>query len=75
MDADEDLYALIFGESIFNDAIAVVMYHTVKLLGEAKKEPGESNWNEIGKAIGNFFTIFIGSIFIGLATALIAAFV
>ena len=26
MDADEDLYAAVFGESIFNDAIGIVMY-------------------------------------------------
>ena len=29
MDADLTLYTLIFGESIFNDAIAIVMYDTV----------------------------------------------
>lgn len=26
MDADENLYSLVFGESIFNDAVAIVMY-------------------------------------------------
>jgi len=30
MDADKDLFALVFGESIFNDAISIVMYNTVK---------------------------------------------
>ena len=29
MDADVNLYAMIFGESIFNDAIAIVMFDTV----------------------------------------------
>jgi NhaP-type Na+/H+ or K+/H+ antiporter len=26
MDADENLYSIIFGESIFNDAIGIVMF-------------------------------------------------
>lgn len=29
MNADDTLYSLIFGESIFNDALALVMYKTV----------------------------------------------
>ena len=33
MDADENLYAIVFGESIFNDAISIVMYNTVEKLG------------------------------------------
>lgn len=33
MDADANLYAIVFGESIFNDAIGIVMYETVKTLG------------------------------------------
>ena len=33
MDADVNLYAIIFGESIFNDAIGIVMYETVLKMG------------------------------------------
>jgi len=33
MDADVTLHALIFGESIFNDAISIVLYDTVKEIG------------------------------------------
>jgi NhaP-type Na+/H+ or K+/H+ antiporter len=35
MNADADLYAIIFGESIFNDAVAIVMYQTVMLSGNS----------------------------------------
>lgn len=34
MDADENLYSIVFGESIFNDAISIVMYNTVAKLGQ-----------------------------------------
>jgi sodium/hydrogen exchanger 8 len=36
MDADENLYAIVFGESIFNDAISIVMYKTVINMGESE---------------------------------------
>jgi len=77
MDADEDLNALVFGESIFNDAIAVVMYNTFRILGKHKGESEEAH--EAGaqslEAAGSFFTIFIGSIAIGVTTAMMAAFI
>ena len=39
MDADANLYSIVFGESIFNDAISIVMYETVKNLGlESEKD-------------------------------------
>jgi NhaP-type Na+/H+ or K+/H+ antiporter len=34
MDADENLYSIVFGESIFNDAISIVMYNTIAKLGQ-----------------------------------------
>jgi len=33
MDANENLYAIVFGESIFNDAIGIVMFETVMGFG------------------------------------------
>ena len=35
MNADKTLYSLIFGESIFNDAVAIVMYKTVSESAES----------------------------------------
>lgn len=29
MNADQNLYSIVFGESIFNDAITIVMYRTI----------------------------------------------
>ena len=37
MDADVNLYAMVFGESIFNDAISIVMYQTVMQTGMVDK--------------------------------------
>ena len=45
MDADVNLYSIVFGESIFNDAIGIVMYETVKDLGtDEDKSLGEEVW-------------------------------
>ena len=42
LDADSNLYAIVFGESIFNDAIGIVMYETVKNFGaNPEMTPGE----------------------------------
>jgi sodium/hydrogen exchanger 8 len=71
MDADENLFAIVFGESIFNDAIALVMFDTVMLVGEDGKPPGQ----ELIDAIGSFCLIFVGSLVIGTVSALLIAFV
>ena len=71
MDADENLYAIVFGESIFNDAISIVMYKTVISMGESDN----SILSQIGSAAGKFLVIFIGSILVGAMTALIVAFI
>ena len=71
MDADENLYALVFGESIFNDAVAIVMYRTVLTAGLDGDGPAE----EIGIAFGKFCMIFVGSLAIGAVSALLIAFI
>ena len=71
MDADENLFAIVFGESIFNDAIALVMFDTVMMLGGNGNTAGQ----EILDAVGSFFLIFTGSLIIGAVSALLIAFV
>ena len=71
MDANENLYSIVFGESNFNDAIGIVMFETIMSLGQEDKTPAE----EVFGAAGKFVIIFLGSIVIGAMTALIVAFI
>jgi NhaP-type Na+/H+ or K+/H+ antiporter len=66
MDADVNMYAIIFGESIFNDAIGIVMYETVIKMGKDNKNIQQ----EILASVGEFCTIFTCSILIGAFSAL-----
>ena len=70
MDADVNLYAIVFGESIFNDAIGIVMYETVLKMGDGDKSMAE----EISAAAGTFCAIFIGSLILGTVFALLTAY-
>jgi NhaP-type Na+/H+ or K+/H+ antiporter len=71
MDADHDLYAIIFGESIFNDAIAIVMFNIVMGADGSAETLGQ----EFAKGLLSFVVIFSGSIFIGGVFALLIAFI
>lgn len=70
MDADPNLYAIVFGESIFNDAIGIVMYETVRDLGD----PDKSMSSQVFEAIGRFCWVFFGSLLIGMVSALFIAY-
>lgn len=65
---DVDLFSMVFGESVLNDAVAIVLYRT--LMG-FKTAPfsGES----VLQAIILFCTIFIGSFLIGMVLALMSS--
>lgn len=69
MDADVNLYAIVFGESIFNDAIGIVMYETVLKMGLQERTITE----ELLFAAAEFFIIFLGSIVIGAVAALLTS--
>lgn len=72
MDADVNLYSIVFGESIFNDAIGIVMYETVRDLGTDKDSTIAT---ELFAALGQFILIFVGSLVIGMVSALLVAFI
>ncbi len=80
--ADPLLYSLIFGESVLNDAIAIVLYQAfepfVEALDLAQRTGGEIaefGIQSLFKAIGNFFLVSLGSILVGVGVALLCSFI
>jgi sodium/hydrogen exchanger 8 len=70
MQTDKTLYNLIFGESIFNDAVTIVLYHTI-----IRIKDHDASAEMIFLSIGFFFLIFIGSFVIGVGTALLVSYI
>ncbi len=65
--APQRLTVLVEGESLFNDATAIVLFHI--LLGFALS--GTAQWSDIPLAVVEFIWVFFGGIFIGLLIGLI----
>mmetsp|Transcript_11750 Transcript_11750/g.35822 ORF Transcript_11750/g.35822 Transcript_11750/m.35822 type:complete len:583 (+) Transcript_11750:234-1982(+) len=65
---NRQLHYLVFGESVVNDAVAIVLYHTfAQMIGQNRPV-----WYV---PIVNFIYIFAGSVMIGAATSLVTAIV
>lgn len=74
---DPKLYTVIFGESILNDAIAIVLFETAQNYKSAD-EAGKLTILSLFESIGLFLLVFFGSLaiglIIGLATSLLLKF-
>lgn len=72
---DPKLYTIIFGESILNDAIAIVIFETAQQYRSDGPKGGSLSIVSLFEAVGLFFLIFFGSLLIGvmvgIATALL----
>eukprot|EP00794_Sanderia_malayensis_P011062 gene11062-12230_t len=62
---DVDLYALVFGESVMNDAVAIVLYRSIESYTASGFAAGP-----FFSAIGQFIGVFGGSFLIGTVTGL-----
>ncbi|GAB6020773.1 Sodium/hydrogen exchanger 1 [Chamberlinius hualienensis] len=72
LDVDPILYMLVFGESVLNDAVSIVLTNTaieVNSPGMTDMTPTQSVFHGIGR----FFLMFFASAGIGVASALISA--
>lgn len=63
--ANEDLFALVFGESCLNDAVGIVLYRTLSMLLHRRVTAGS-----IFIGLGSFVGVFLGSVLIGACMCL-----
>lgn len=72
LDVDPTLNMLVFGESILNDAVSIVMTNTILEMG-SEQYADSSSFEIFFSAVGNFLVMFSASAAIGIAFALISA--
>ncbi|KAE8604272.1 hypothetical protein XENTR_v10014649 [Xenopus tropicalis] len=69
---DTDLYTLLFGESVLNDAVAIVLTYSISIYSP-KENPNIFDAAAFFQCVGNFLGIFAGSFAMGSAFAVVTA--
>eukprot|EP01041_Mallomonas_annulata_P001504 gene1504-2899_t len=67
LNCDPLLYNLVFGESVLNDAVAIVLFNTFRKFYDSGKT---FTIDTLGSVMISFSLISLGSIFVGITTAL-----
>uniref|UniRef100_A0A8C9ZT95 Sodium/hydrogen exchanger n=1 Tax=Sander lucioperca TaxID=283035 RepID=A0A8C9ZT95_SANLU len=69
--ADGDLYALLFGESVMNDAVAIVLSSSIVAYQPSGANTHMFDASAFFKSVGVFLGIFSGSFVMGAATGVV----
>ncbi|KAF1519227.1 Sodium/hydrogen exchanger 9, partial [Eudyptes sclateri] len=69
---DTDLYTLLFGESVLNDAVAIVLTYSISIYSP-KENPNAFDAAALFQSVGNFLGIFAGSFAMGSSYAVVTA--
>ncbi|KAM3842994.1 sodium/hydrogen exchanger 6-like [Diretmus argenteus] len=72
---DVDLYALLFGESVLNDAVAIVLSSSIVAYQPTGDNSHSFEATALLKSFGVFLGVFSGSFALGVATGVMTAFV
>ncbi|KAM3910767.1 sodium/hydrogen exchanger 6 [Leptodactylus fuscus] len=72
---DVDLYALLFGESVLNDAVAIVLSSSIVAYQPAGDNSHTFDITAMFKSVGMFLGVFSGSFAMGAATGVLTALV
>ncbi|XP_075772312.1 sodium/hydrogen exchanger 7 isoform X2 [Pelodiscus sinensis] len=71
--ADVDLYALLFGESVLNDAVAIVLSSSIVAYQPSGENTHAFDAAAFFKSVGVFLGIFSGSFMMGAVTGVVTA--
>ncbi|XP_053555242.1 sodium/hydrogen exchanger 6 [Bombina bombina] len=75
LQVDVELYAILFGESVLNDAVAIVLSSSIVAYQPAGDNSHTFDITAMFKSIGIFLGIFSGSFAMGAATGVVTALV